>query len=107
MTDAHDQAFKALSDPTRRLILGRLISHGEQTVGQLTSCAGVSQPAVSKHLALLRQTGFVDLRRVGREAHYKVRKEGFAPITDWFQHYSDFWPQRFNALSDLLERMDQ
>ncbi len=80
---------------------------GELTVGALTGHAGVSQPAVSKHLGVLKAAGLVEDRRDGRETHYRVRKAGVAPLVAWLQFYSAFWEDRFNRLEDLLKRMDQ
>ena len=59
MPNAHDVLFRTLADPTRRAIFERLCRDGEQTVGALTTRAGVSQPAVSKHLGVLKQAGLV------------------------------------------------
>ncbi len=61
----HDLLFRSLSDPTRRAIFERLCREGENTVGDLTARAGVSQPVVSKHLALLKQAGLVRGRHEG------------------------------------------
>ena len=104
-TDA-DTVFSALADPTRRAIFQRLSREGEQTVHILTGHAGVSQPAVSKHLATLKRAGLVSDRRAGRETHYRVRVEGLAPLVDWMSLYGAFWRDRFDALEDLLARMD-
>src|ERR1700739_3500707 len=57
MPDSHDMLFRTLADPTRRALFERLCREGEQTVAALTAQAGVSQPAVSKHLGVLRQAG--------------------------------------------------
>jgi DNA-binding transcriptional ArsR family regulator len=62
----HDMLFKTLADPTRRAIFERLCRDGEQTVGALTARAGISQPAVSKHLGVLKQAGLVRDRKVAR-----------------------------------------
>ena len=66
MSNAHDVLFKTLADPSRRAIFERLCREGEQTVGALTARAGVSQPAVSKHLGVLKQAGLVRDRHEGR-----------------------------------------
>jgi DNA-binding transcriptional ArsR family regulator len=102
-----DPVFKALADPTRRVILERLIRDGEQSVSKLTAHAGVSQPAVSKHLALLRRAGLVAERRAGRLAHYRADPQGLVPLIDWLSLYDAFWRDRFDRLEDLLKRMDQ
>lgn len=105
----HDtnNVFAALGDPTRRAIFQRLSQEGEQTVHRLTEQAGISQPAVSKHLAVLRRAGLVSDRRTGRETHYRVRPEGLAPLADWMDAYSAFWNSRMDSLVNLLERMDK
>ena len=98
--------FAALADPTRREIFQRLSREGEQTVHVLTDYAGISQPAVSKHLAVLKHAGLVHDRRTGRETHYRVRIEGLIPLVDWMAIYGTFWRERFDALEDILGRMD-
>lgn len=102
-----DAVFRSLSDPTRRAILERLMRKGEHTVGALTDHAGVSQPAVSKHLAVLKDAGLVEDRRDGREAYYRARPAGLAPLLQWLTFYATFWEDRFSRLEDLLKRMDQ
>ncbi|AKM45264.1 ArsR/SmtB family transcription factor [Burkholderia contaminans] len=106
MEPTANDLFAALGEPTRRAIFQRLSHEGEQTVGRLTTHAGVSQPAVSKHLAVLRQAGLVEGRPEGRETYYRVRSEGLAPLIDWLGVYGVFWRDRIDALSDLLDRMD-
>ena len=102
-----DALFKSLADPTRRALLERLIREGELTVRALTDQSGVSQPAVSKHLGVLKLAGLVHDRRDGRETHYSARPEGLAPLVDWMNFYGRFWQGRFDRLEDLLKRMDQ
>src|SRR6202167_5924691 len=107
MPNAHDMLFRTLADPTRRTIFERLCREGEKTVAALTARAGVSQPAVSKHLGLLKQAGLVRDRRQGRETHYSAELAALAPLIDWTTRLSGFWQSRFDDLEDLLERMDQ
>jgi DNA-binding transcriptional ArsR family regulator len=107
MHAAPDLIFRTLADPTRRAIFERLTRAGAQTVRRLTDGSGVSQPAVSKHLGLLKQAGLVRDRRAGRETHYSAEPEGLAPLIDWIGHYGAFWRDRFDRLETLLDRMDQ
>ena len=107
MPAAPGTLFKTLADPTRRAIFERLCRDGEQTVWMLTDDAGVSQPAVSKHLAVLKLSGLVHERREGRETHYSARPQGLGPLIDWMSLYGAFWRDRFDRLEDLLKRMDQ
>ena len=107
MHNAADLVFKTLADPTRRSIYERLARHGEQNVRLLTDFAGVSQPAVSKHLAALKLAGLVRDRHEGRETHYSAEPKGLAPLIDWMSRSAAFWRDRFDRLETLLNRMDQ
>ena len=102
-----DAIFKALGDPTRRAIFERLCREGEQTVRALTDQAGVSQPAVSKHLGVLKLAGLVRDRREGRETHYSAQPRGLGPADRLDEPDGGFWHDRFDRLEDLLKRMDQ
>src|SRR5215471_20495554 len=86
-----NELFSALADPTRRAIFERLCRDGEQTVRALTGGPGVSQPAVSKHLGMLKHAGLVRHRREGRQTHYSAQPQALAPLTDWMSLYGTFW----------------
>ena len=101
-----DNVFRALADPTRRAIFERLARDGEQTVHALTGRAGVSQPAVSKHLTVLKRAKLVRHRREGRETHYSAQPQALAPLVDWMSVYGAFWRDRFDQLENLLQRME-
>ena len=101
------EVFTALADPTRRALFERLSREGELTVRVLTGRSGVSQPAVSKHLKVLKHTGLVKARHKGRQTHYSARPRGLAPLVDWMNFYSSFWEDRITRMEDLLKRMDQ
>lgn len=107
MPDTHDRLFRTLADPTRRAIFERLCRDGETTVGALTMQSGVSQPAVSKHLGILKQAGLVRDRHEGRQTHYSAQLAALAPLIDWTSQMTGFWQSRFDQLEDLLKRMDQ
>jgi DNA-binding transcriptional ArsR family regulator len=107
MSRIPNDLFRALADPTRRAIFERLCREGEQTVRALTDRAGVSQPAVSKHLAVLKVAGLVRDRRHGRETHYGAEPQALTPLIDWMSLYSAFWRDRFDRLETMLQRMDQ
>ena len=101
------ELFATLADATRRAIFERLCRDGEQTVWMLTDQAGVSQPAVSKHLSVLKLAGLVRDRREGRETHYSAQPKALAPLIEWMSLYGAFWRDRFDRLETLLNRMDQ
>ena len=102
-----DVLFKSLADPTRRGIFERLCREGELTVWELTEDSGVSQPAISKHLGVLKRAGLVRNRSEGRETHYTAQLGALAPLIDWTSEMAGFWESRFDQLEDLLRRMDQ
>ncbi|HEX4414714.1 MAG TPA: metalloregulator ArsR/SmtB family transcription factor, partial [Lacipirellulaceae bacterium] len=102
---APDALFKSLADPTRRALFERLSRDGEQTVRMLTDSGGVSQPAVSKHLGILKRAGLVRASHSGRETHYTAQPRALAPLVDWMNDYSRFWNDRLDHLEDLLKRM--
>ena len=93
--------------PTRRAIFERLVRDGEQTVRALTDRAGVSQPAVSKQLGLLKLAGLVRDRPEGRCVHNRAEPQGLALLVDCMGLYGGFWRERFDRLQALLNRMDQ
>lgn len=107
MPQPHDALFRALADPTRRAIFEWLCRDGDQTVTALTAQARVSQPAVSKHLGVLKQAGLVRDRREGRQTHYSAQPGALTPLIDWTSQMAGFWESRFDDLEDLLKRMDQ
>jgi DNA-binding transcriptional ArsR family regulator len=107
MLSTPDVLFKTLADPTRRAVFERLCRDGEQTVRALTDQSGVSQPAVSKHLGILKLAGLVRDRHQGRQTHYSAQLGALAPLIDWTSQMAGFWQSRFDHLEGLLKRMDQ
>ena len=105
MRATSNQVFKALADPTRRALFERLMRDGEQTVRSLTAHAGVSQPAVSKHLGMLKRAGLVRDRPEGRLVHYRAESKALKPLIDWVSDYGAFWNDRFDRLETVLKGM--
>ena len=102
---AEDKIFYALADPSRRAIFKALM-RGETPVKHLTERFDISQPAVSQHLAMLKDAGLVGARREGRCVYYRVEPRGMKPLIDWMAHYRGFWKEHVSRLEQLLERMD-
>ena len=96
-----------MADPTRRALFERLCRDGEQNVQALTDYVGVSQPAVSKHLWVLKEAGLVRDQKDGRQTRYRVRPQGLTPLVNWMTLYAAFWRDRFDRLEDLLNRRDR
>ena len=100
-------AFDVLGDPVRRRIL-ELLADGEHTSGQLTAVVGaeygISQPAVSQHLKVLRDSGFTVVRAAGARRIYAIDPPRFAEVDQWLAQFRRFWNQRLDALGTELAR---
>ncbi len=103
---AENRIFQALADPSRRAIFESL-TRGEAAVKDLTARFDISQPAVSQHLAALKEARLVNGRREGRLVYYRVDPRGMKPLIDWITHYRAFWMDHVGRLERLLERMDK
>ena len=102
---AENKVFQALADPSRRAIFESL-TRGEAAVRDLTARFAISQPAISQHLAALKDAGLVNGRRDGRCVYYRVEPRGMKPLIDWIAHYRAFWTEHVDRLEQLLEKMD-
>jgi DNA-binding transcriptional ArsR family regulator len=102
-----DALFHALADPTRRRLLERLMAGGAANVAALTEVVGVSQPAVSKHLSILKNADLVTGRPNGRQTYYSASPSALRPLRDWVETYAAFWDLHLDKLEDTLRRMDQ
>lgn len=98
--------FEVLVEPHRRRILD-LLRSGEQTVGDLVSELGISQPGVSKHLRVLRRAGLVQVRADGQRRQYRLRSEPLREIDEWLAPYRAAWGDRLHALAEHLDDMDE
>ena len=100
-----NKVFQALADPSRRAIFESL-TRGEAPVRDITARFSISQPAVSQHLAHLKDAGLVIGQKRGRSVYYRVRPEGLKPLIDWIAHYRAFWIDHLGQLEDLLKEID-
>jgi DNA-binding transcriptional ArsR family regulator len=103
--ERENRVFSALADPSRRAIFEAL-TRGEAAVKDLTARFDISQPAVSQHLAVLKEAGLVTGRRDGRQVFYRVEPTGMKPLIDWLTHYRAFWLDRVGRLERLLETLE-
>ena len=103
---AENKIFQALADPSRRAIFESL-TRGEVAVKDLTARFDISQPAVSQHLATLKEAGMVNARRQGRCVYYRVKPRAMEPLINWIAHYRAFWTEHVDSLEKLLEKMDE
>ncbi len=102
VVDTLSVTLAALSDPTRRAILARLRA-GPASVMDLREPFGVSQQAISKHLAYLERANLVRTRRVGRQQIRELNPAPIREVVDWTDEYRRYWEGAFNRLGDLLD----
>ena len=96
--------FELLAEPNRRRILD-LLRERERPVGELVDRLSMSQPAVSKHLRVLRDSGLVDVRVDAQRRVYRLRPEPLREIDTWIEPYRQLWDQRLDRLERHLQRM--
>ena len=97
--------FELLAEPTRRRILD-LLRDRERPVGELVDRLSMSQPAVSKHLRVLRDSGLVDVRVDAQRRVYRLRPEPLKEVDAWIEPYRRLWDQRLDRLERHLQTMD-
>jgi DNA-binding transcriptional ArsR family regulator len=95
-------AYAAVAEPVRRQILD-VLRDGERCVTHLVDDLSISQPSVSKHLAVLRQADLVAVRRDGKRRWYRLRPEPLVEIATWLEPYRRHWEERLDALERHLE----
>jgi DNA-binding transcriptional ArsR family regulator len=95
--------FQVLGEPSRHAILN-LLRDGERPVGELVDQLHLSQPAVSKHLRVLKEAGMVEARADAQRRLYRIRLEPFAELDDWLAPYRQLWTTRLDRLEDHLDR---
>jgi DNA-binding transcriptional ArsR family regulator len=99
--------FEAVAEPHRRALLD-LIAERERPAGELVeSLPGLTQPAVSRHLRILRETGLVEVRPDGQRRIYALRPEGLVEIDAWIARYRRYWPRHLDALEKHLARKER
>ncbi|MFG0326901.1 MAG: ArsR/SmtB family transcription factor [Phycisphaerales bacterium JB037] len=107
MTALEATVFEALADPVRRALLDALRA-GDRSVSELIEVVAarvrrITQPAVSQHLAALKQAGLVRSRKDGRRRIYTLRAGPLRRVHDWVAHYEAFWDDRLDALGQHLD----
>lgn len=93
--------FNAIAEPRRRAIIAQL-AQGERAVGDLSAAIGLAQPAVSKHLHVLREVGVVSVREAGRHRLYRLNGPALKPVHDWVKTYERMWTEQFDKLDAYL-----
>ena len=98
-------SFELLADPTRRRLLDEL-RHGERSVGELVERLGMNQPAVSKQLRVLRESGLATVRVDAQRRIYRLNPDGLREVDDWLAPFRAFWEERLDAMERTLDAME-
>jgi len=98
--------FEIIAEPNRRAILS-LLAASQQSVGDLERQLGMTQPAVSKHLRVLRDAGFVEATVSAQKRLYRLKPEPLAEVDAWLAPFRRFWAAHVDALERHLDRMEQ
>jgi DNA-binding transcriptional ArsR family regulator len=99
------ESFEIIAEPNRRAILSLLVS-SEQSVGEIERQLGMTQPAVSKHLRVLRDAGFVESTVDAQRRLYRLKPEPFQQVDAWLAQFRRFWSAHIDALERHLDRME-
>ncbi len=105
-TPTTNDVFTALSDPTRRDLIAA-IGEGEATVSELVELLDMAQPQVSKHLAVLRESGLVRVRPEGKWRFYSVNGPALGPVIDWANRFIGAVNERYDRLDDLVADLSE
>src|SRR5438876_2664193 len=103
---ASNDVFSAIAEPRRRKIIA-LLGGGEQPVGDLVRALRIPQPAVSKHLGVLRRVRIVSVSRRGRRRVYRLNPRELKPVHDWVKNYERFWSHQLDRIKARAEQKAQ
>ena len=95
--------FNAIAEPRRRMIIDAL-AKGDQSVGQLMARLKFAQPAVSKHLGVLRKVGLVSVSKQGRQRMYRLNAKELKPVHDWTKRFEEFWTHQLDRIKERAEK---
>ena len=97
--------FNAIAEPRRREIIELLAGGSTRTVGDLVHTLNIPQPAVSKHLGVLRKVGLVTVRKQGQHRLYQLNAEELKPVHDWVKNFERFWSHHVDRIKERAERI--
>ena len=103
MTRSALDAFQVIGDPSRRKML-LLLSNDTLTINSLADNFEMSRPAVSKHIKVLHNAGFITITDIGRERYCTLKKDGFDELQSWISHFDKFWASKLKKLETLLNK---
>ena len=95
--------FNAIAEPRRRQIIDLLGDLNGRPVGDLVEMTGLAQPAVSKHLGVLRKVGLVSVARHGQQRVYRLNPQELKPVNDWVKNYERYWTSQIDRIKQRAE----
>lgn len=98
--------FQAIADPSRRQIL-QLLRKDSLTINALAENFDMSRPAVSKHIKILSEAGFILIEDIGRERYCILHQDGFNNLQEWIDYYDNFWASKRKKLENILNKKSQ
>jgi DNA-binding transcriptional ArsR family regulator len=98
-------AFNAIAEPKRREIIGLLADGGTLTVSEIVERLNMAQPAVSKHLGVLREVGLVSVHRQGQHRLYRLNPQELKAVHDWVKTFEKFWTNQIDRIKERAERI--
>ena len=101
-----ESAFAVLAEPNRRAILS-MLSSSERSVGELMQHLRLPQPSVSKHLKVLRESGFVESRVEAQRRVYRINPKPLQEVDEWLAPFRRYWSRHLDALEQHLDRMEK
>jgi DNA-binding transcriptional ArsR family regulator len=96
--------FNAIAEPRRREIIDALVDGREHAVGEMVAALRLPQPAVSKHLGVLRKVGIVSVTKRGQLRLYRLNAKELKPVHDWVRTYERFWEHHLDRIKERAER---
>lgn len=101
MANHNPDAFQVIADPSRRQIL-QLLSKDSMSINTLAENFDMSRPAVSQHIKILNNAGFISIQNIGRERYCILKQDGFNKLQDWIDYFDNFWEAKLKKLEILL-----
>jgi len=101
MTTQTLDAFQVIADPSRRQML-MMLSKNSMTINSLAENFDISRPAVSKHIKMLYNAGFITITGIGRERHCVLNQDGFNELQNFIDYFDKFWTKKLQKLQDIL-----
>lgn len=101
MTTIAFDAFQVIADPSRRQIM-QLLSKDSMTINALAEKFDISRPAVSKHVKIMYNAGFISITDIGRERYCTLKQDGFDEVQDFISYFDKFWTSKLKKLETIL-----